>query len=161
VAHHQRRPDQAITDPDEQMAIIRRCKHLTIAMARGGEPYLATVNYGYDEAARAFFFHSSTVGKKIEILRENPLVWGQIMEDLGYCDGRCQHAFRTLQFCGRVLLVEDPAEKRRALSLMIEHLERDPSAVKARFVDDRSVRGVAIGRIDVQLFSAKRGKTDD
>lgn len=32
MTDHQRRPDQAITDPDEQLAIIRGCKPLTMAL---------------------------------------------------------------------------------------------------------------------------------
>lgn len=158
--YHQRRPDQRIDDPAEQLAIIREAEHMTLAMASAGEPYLASVNYGYDEAARAFYFHCSPRGKKAAFLRDNPLVWGQILDDQGYHAGHCQHAFRTVQFRGTVAFLDDPADKRRALYLMIDQLEPDPAAARARFVDDDSVRGVAIGRVAVEAFSAKRGKID-
>ncbi len=156
--YHQRRPKQTLTDPAVIDAIIDRGEHLTMAMARDGEPYLATVNYGYDEDQRCFFFHCSVKGKKADVLRANPRVWGQILEDLGYRDGRCLHDYRTVQFSGSVTFVDDLAEKRRALHLMIDQLESDPGAVKARFVTDKSVRGVGIGRIDVEALTAKAGK---
>jgi uncharacterized protein len=156
--YHQRRPDQVLDDPATIQAIIDRGEHLTLAMARDGEPYLATVNYAYDEAQRCFFFHCARKGKKADFLRANPRVWGQILEDLGYRDGDCLHDFRTVQFSGTATFVEDAEEKRRALVMMIDQLESDPEPAKQRFVTDRSIRRVAIGRIDVERFSAKQGK---
>ncbi len=156
--YHQRRPDQTLDDPEEQLAVIRRGEHLTLAMCGDDEPYLCTVNYAYDEERRAFFFHCAPAGKKVAILRANPRVWGQILEDGGYVDGRCLHAYRTVQFAGRCTFVDDLEERRRALRLMIDQLEPDPEPVKARFVTDKSVRRVAIGRVDVEAFSGKVGK---
>jgi hypothetical protein len=157
-AYHQRRPVQNLEDAGDQLAIIRRNTHLTLAMSRADEPYLCTVNYAYDEAARAFFFHCAPKGKKVAIMRSNPVVWGQILEDLGYRDGHCLHGYRTVQFRGRVTFVDDLEERRRALHLMIDQLESRPEASKARFVTRRSVRSVAIGRVYVERFSAKVGK---
>jgi nitroimidazol reductase NimA-like FMN-containing flavoprotein (pyridoxamine 5'-phosphate oxidase superfamily) len=159
-SYHQRRPAQAIDDPAEQREIIDAGEHLTFAMAVGDEPYLATVNYGYDEAQRCFFFHCHPSGRKARMLRTQPVVWGQILEDLGYIAGRCLHAFRTVQFRGRVSFLDDSAQKREALFLMIEQLEPDPEAAKARFVDDASLAKVAVARIDVEDLTAKRGKAD-
>jgi uncharacterized protein len=156
--YHQRRPKQTLTDPAVIDAILDRGEHLTLAMAADGEPYLATVNYGYDAAQRCFFFHCSVKGKKADILRANPRVWGQILEDLGYRAGDCLHDYRTVQFSGSVTFVDDADEKRRALRLMIDQLEPDPEPVKARFVTDKSVKAVAIVRIDVEAFTAKAGK---
>ena len=156
--YHQRRPVQNLADTQELRAIIRRNQHLTLAMSDGDEPYLCTINYAYDEAARAFFFHCAPKGKKVAILRSNPVVWGQILEDLGYRAGHCLHGYRTVQFRGTVAFVDDLAERRRALHLMIDQLESEPGEAKARFVTRRSVRSVAIGRVDVEHFSAKVGK---
>ncbi len=156
--YHQRRPDQVIDDPEAIQEVIDRGRHLTLAMSLDDEPYLATVNYGYDADQRCFFFHCAKKGKKADILRANPRVWGQVLEDLGYRDGECLHDFRTVQFAGTVTFVEHADLKRAALDLMIDQLESDPEPAKARFVTDRSVRSVAIGRIDVESFSAKAGK---
>ncbi len=158
--YHQRRAAQVIDDPAEQREIIEAGVHLTFAMAVGNEPYLATVNYGYDEVEQCFYFHCNAVGRKARMLREQPVVWGQILDDQGYLPGRCLHAFRTVQFRGKVTFLQDAAEKRRALHLMIDQLEPDPQAAKAAFVDDKSVARVAIGRIAVEGFTAKRGKAD-
>lgn len=156
--YHQRRPDQIVDDEATIQAVIERGEHLTLAMSRDGEPYLSTVNYGYDTDRRCFFFHCAVKGKKADVLRANPVVWGQILEDNGYLPGRCLHAYLTVQFRGTAVFEEDPAAKRDALRLMIDQLEPDPEPVKARFVTDKSVRSVAIVRVDVDSFTAKQGK---
>ncbi len=100
--YHQRRPEQTIEDWAKQLDIIQNGTHLTMAMAVGDEPYLATVNYGFDADANTFYFHCNPKGKKVDFLRQNPVVWGQILDDRGYVDGRCLHGFRTVQFRGTI-----------------------------------------------------------
>ncbi len=156
--YHQRKTDQIIDDEAAIEAVIERGQHMTLAMARDGEPYLSTVNYGYDPDQRRFYFHCALKGKKADFLRANGTVWGQILEDRGYLPGRCLHNYVTVQFRGQATFEEDAAGKRDALHRMIDQLEPDPEPLKKRFVTDKSVRGVAVVRVDVEMFSAKRGK---
>lgn len=153
--YHLRRSEKEITDPAIMWAIIAGQKYMTLALCKDNVPYLATVNYGYAEAEHCLYFHCAGEGKKIAYLRANPLIWGQIVEDNGYRDGKCDHAFRSVQFQGRVVFVEDAAEKRRALTLMIEHLESDPEAVKARLVTAQAIAKVTIGKVIIEAMSGK------
>ena len=153
--YHLRRSEKAITDPAEMWAIIAEQKFVTLALCQDNVPYLATVNYGYDQAASCLYFHCAGEGKKIDYLRANPVVWGQIVEDNGYRDGKCDHAFRSVQLQGRVTFVEDIEEKRRALSLMIDRLESDPEAVKARLVTAKAVEKVMIGQVHIEAMTGK------
>jgi nitroimidazol reductase NimA-like FMN-containing flavoprotein (pyridoxamine 5'-phosphate oxidase superfamily) len=157
--YHLLRAERAITSPDELLEIIAGQKHMTLALCRGGEPYLVTVNYGYDPRERCFYFHCAPQGKKVDYLRANPTVWGQVLDDRGYLAGRCDHAYRTVQFCGRAELVEDIEDKRRALAMMIERLEPDPEPVKRRFLSEKRVRQVGIVRVRVLEMSGKRSSS--
>ncbi|MEJ5309126.1 MAG: pyridoxamine 5'-phosphate oxidase family protein [Anaerolineae bacterium] len=157
--YHLRRSEKAITDPAEMWAIIAEQKVMTLAMCKDNVPYLVTVNYGYDQAAGCLYFHCAAEGKKMDYLQANPAVWGQILEDNGYLDGKCDHAFRSVQFQGRVAFVDDIDEKRRALSLMIDRLESDPAAVKARQVTDKAVAKVTIGKVHIEGMSGKANKS--
>jgi len=159
--YHQRRPEKTIADEQEMVEVIRGQKVMTLAMARDNEPYLVTVNYGFDEARRCFYFHCSLLGKKSDFLRASAVVWGQVLEDGGYMVGQCNHAFRTVQFQGRVEFLEDEAEKRRALSIMIEHLEPDPEPVKERLIKPDSLARVALARVHVEEMTAKRNPAGD
>lgn len=157
ATYHQRRPEKAITERAEMLDIIDGEAVMTLAMCKDNEPYLVTVNYSFDPSCDCFYFHCSRSGKKIDYLRANPVVWGQVVEDIGYMDGECDHAFRSVHFHGRVTFLESAADKRRALNLMVDHLEGDPETVKARFVEPESLNNVMVGRVQVLAMTGKRG----
>lgn len=154
-AYHLRRAEKAITEKSEILEIIHKQSYMTLGLCREGQPYLMTVNYGFDEAEGCFYFHCAGEGKKIDYMKANPKVWGQILEDRGYLDGQCDHAYRSIHFAGRVTFVEEMKAKRHALSLMIEHLESNPEAMKARLLTSEKLTGVTIGRVTVESLSGK------
>jgi len=154
--YHLRRKDKAITDEGVLREIIEGQKFMTLAMCQGDEPYLATLSYGYDADANCFYFHCAQAGRKIDVLTANPVVWGQIIEDGGYLPGQCDHAFRTVQFRGRVTFLEEMEEKRHALTLMIDVLEPDPGPVKERLLVDKRVGPVRVGKVTVELMTGKQ-----
>lgn len=154
--YHLRRSEKAITDPEQLRAIILGQKYMTLALALDNEPYLVTLSYGYDAAAQCFYFHCAAEGRKIDYLRRNPVVWGQVVEDRGYLDGKCSHAFRTVQFRGVASFLEDAGEKRAALELMIDQLEPDPDPVKQKQITDKAVGHVTIGKVMVELMTGKQ-----
>ncbi len=156
--HGMRRKEKEITDPAEMKAVLAAAKYVTVAMCRADEPYLVTLSHGYDEKRNAVYFHCAREGKKIGILAANDRVWGQALLDRGYADGRCDHLFTSVQFHGRVSFVEDAAEKRHALAVMIRQLESDPAKVLGHQVNDASVAKVHIGRIDLDFLSGKRSE---
>ena len=154
--HPLRRKDKEITDEAEVKAILREAKHVTVAMSLGDEPYLATLSHGYDEARNCVYFHCAREGKKVEILRANPRVWGQTLLDDGYQQGSCDHLYRTAQFHGRVTFVEDQAEKEHALGVMIRRLDDDPERIMAEQITPHSTGRILVGRIDIDHLSGKR-----
>lgn len=155
--YHLRRAEKAITDPEELLAVIRGQKFLTLALCQDHEPYLVTMNYAYDQEQRCFYFHCARRGKKVDYLRANPTVWGQVLEDRGYLPGQCDHAYRTVQFRGQAEWIENLEEKRHALMLMIDQLEPDPEPVKRAELTQRKLEGVGILKVRVETMSGKQG----
>ncbi len=153
--YHLRRQEHAITERSTLLEIIAGQKYLTLALCRDDVPYLVTINYGFDPDADCFYMHCAGAGKKLDYWRANPRVWGQVLEDRGYAAGACDHAYRSVQFRGRVAFVEQVEEKQRALSLMIEQLEPDPATVAAHLLKPARIAGVTVVRIDVEAFSGK------
>ncbi|MHC4608417.1 MAG: pyridoxamine 5'-phosphate oxidase family protein [Planctomycetota bacterium] len=152
--YHMRRKEKEITDRKEILGIIAKQKYLTLAMCRDNRPYCVTLNYGFDGEENCFLFHCAAQGKKVDFLKENPAVWCQIVEDRGYLQGECEHAYRSVHFRGTAEFVESIEEKKRALFLMIDQLEADPAAVKSKF-EDKHFAKVAVGRIRVEEMSGK------
>jgi len=143
---------------DEMVAILESSKYITIAMCLDNEPYLATLSHGYDRERNCLYFHCAKQGKKIDILKKHNTVWGQAILDKGYVQGSCDHLYATTQFMGRVTFVEDMQEKRHALEVMIKALEDDPQKVMAVQLTEKSIKGVQIGRIDIDHMSGKKSE---
>ena len=156
MAHMMRRSDKEISERDEIKAILKEANHVTIAMSIDNEPYLATLSHGYDSTRNCVYFHCAQEGKKVEILKLNPLVWGQALIDNGYQQGSCDHLYRTAQFRGKVTFVEDQAEKIHALEVLIRHLDENPEEVIARQITPQSTGRILVGRIDIDYLSGKK-----
>ena len=156
--HGLRRKEQEIRDTAELKTILAKTQYVTMAMCRGNEPYLVTLSHGYDEKQNAIYFHCAFAGKKIDFLKANNRVWGQAIVDRGYVPGQCDHLFSSVQFSGRVSFLTDMTEKRRALAVMINQLEREPEKVLAAKVTDATVAKTCIGRIDLDFLSGKRSE---
>ena len=153
-----RRKEKAITDLKEMEEILTKSKYITIAMSKENEPYLATLSHGYDAEEKCIYFHCAKEGKKIEILKENNIVWGQALIDKGYAVGKCDHLYATTQFKGKVSFIEDIEEKRTALITMIHQLEENPKEVIKKQINEKSLLRVNIGRIEIEFMSGKEAK---
>ncbi len=154
--HKMRRNDKIIAAEAEVKTILREAKHITIAMSLNDEPYLVTLSHGYDEEHNCIYFHCAHEGKKIDILRTNPRVWGQALIDGGYVQGSCDHLYRSAQFHGRVTFVDDQGEKEQALRIMIRHLDENPEKIIVEQITPHSTGRILIGRIDIDYMSGKK-----
>ncbi len=153
-----RRKEKEIEDQNEITKILKDAQYITVAMCEENEPYLATLSHGYDADRNCIYFHCAHEGKKIDILAENNLVWGQALMDLGYVQGACDHLFATAQFRGRVTFITDMEEKEHALRVMIHCLEDEPEKVISEQITQKSLKRVNIGRIDIDHMSGKKAK---
>jgi nitroimidazol reductase NimA-like FMN-containing flavoprotein (pyridoxamine 5'-phosphate oxidase superfamily) len=154
--HPLRRRDKEITDEAEVKKILHEAKHVTIAMSLDDEPYLATLSHGYDGDRNCIYFHCAREGKKVEILKANPRVWGQALVDNGYQQGSCDHLYRTAQFRGRVTFVDDQGEKVNALYIMTRHLDEHPEKIMREQITPHSTDRILIGRMDIDYMSGKK-----
>lgn len=153
-----RRKEKEISDKNEMLAILENAKYITIAMCVDNEPYLVTLSHGYDRERNCIYFHCAREGKKIDILKEQNKVWGQALMDKGYVQGSCDHLYATTQFMGRVTFVENSDEKKHALEVMINVLEDDPQKVPDTQLTEKSIKGVQIGRINIEYMSGKKSE---
>lgn len=157
--YHPRRHDKEITDKGEMTRLLVEGKYAVIAMARGGTPYLVTLNYGYDKTANCLYFHCATKGEKLDFLAANSSVCATIIEDGGYLPGQCEHAYASLVLRGDLVAVAGLEEKKHGLAVLLDHLERDPEPILRRNIsDDGSYDKVAILRLDIASIAGKKYK---
>jgi len=156
--YHLRRTEKVMDDQGEIEQVLASVRIMTVACCLENEPYLFTVDFAWDQQAHELWFHCATEGRKMKILQANPRVCVTVVEDRGYLDGECDHAYRSLVLEGKAHLVRDLSEKRRALELLSRKHERQPEAVLARLASkDEEVQKVAIVRVSVDSISGKQG----
>ena len=154
--YHPRRMDKDMPAPAEQLAVLQAQSVMTLALCRGDQPYLVSLDYVYAAEENCLYAHCATTGKKLDILRTNPRVWGQVVEDRGAVAGRCTHSYRCVMFDAKVEIVTDRAEKLRALERLIEKYEPDPAAMKERMLSRAQIDKVEVLCVRVTAFSGKQ-----
>ncbi|MBO3803034.1 MAG: pyridoxamine 5'-phosphate oxidase family protein [Candidatus Brockarchaeota archaeon] len=157
MPYHVRRKDKEITDARVLRKILKATKYVTIAMSKDNVPYLVSLSHGYDEGRNCLYFHCAPVGKKLDYIRSNNVVWGQALLDHGYAEGECDHLYASVHFKGTVSFVENPEEKRMAIECMMKQLDRKPGELIAG-IDAERLKGTTIGRIDIEYMSGKKSK---
>jgi nitroimidazol reductase NimA-like FMN-containing flavoprotein (pyridoxamine 5'-phosphate oxidase superfamily) len=157
--YHMKRKEQEIADRDTLVDVLKRGKYAIIAMCRQGEPYIVTLNHGYDEKRNALYFHCALEGLKIDFIRDNPEVCATVIEDRGYRMGECEQAYRSVVLWGKMYVVDDLQEKKHGIDVLLKHLEDEPDQVRERSLkSDEAYQKVGILRLDVTEMSGKQGE---
>jgi nitroimidazol reductase NimA-like FMN-containing flavoprotein (pyridoxamine 5'-phosphate oxidase superfamily) len=156
--YHMLRSEKEITDPAMIERILKAGRYASIALCDGEDPYVITLSYGYAPAEKALFFHTAKKGRKLDIIAKNPRACATVIEDRGYIQGKCNHAYSSVIVHGSIRSVTDEAEKIRALGIMIDHLESDPAPVKERLLAKRKrIEEAEILRLDIEEVHGRSG----
>ena len=122
-----RRSDREIREAERIDAIISSCHCCRLGFCDGKDAYIVPLNFGFcsEGGKRAFYFHSAKEGRKIELIARNGHAGFEL--DTGYAlktgETACSHSarFQSVIGSGTVSFVEEAAEKKTALRLLMEH----------------------------------------
>lgn len=157
MTYHMRREDKEITDKATLQKILKKTQYVTLAMSRGNEPYLVSLSHGYDENRNCLYFHCASEGKKLDFLKANPNVWGQVVLDFGYVQGECDYRYASVHFKGKVRFISDLEEKVQAVKIMTEQLDKNPEQRMER-LNREKLKTITVGRIDIDVMTGKKSK---
>ena len=141
---------------DESFAleVLDETLFVNISMYDGNEPYIVPISHV--RKGNCIYFHCAKVGRKIDILKENPRVCVSAVSQ------NITTLFKSAIFYGNAIFVTDEAEKMEALRILCEkylpdYMEHFDSAI------NKSLAITQIIRIDFESFSAKekRGKVGE
>ncbi len=76
------------------------------------------------------------------------------MLDYGVTD-ECDYAYTSVQFKGRVSLIEDLSEKRHAMEVMVQQLSEKPETKLASIKLEKLAK-TTMGRIDISCMTGKK-----
>jgi len=150
------RREREVTDINAILEILDKSKVVHIAMIDGDEPYLVPMNYGYtmEDGKLTLYVHGATAGRKIDVLRANPKVFVEMDCDIMPFEGKvaCQYGttYSSVMGTGTAVIVEDPQEKMKALSILMK-----TQTGKDFEFNERLVSIVGVIRIDVAEYTAK------
>jgi nitroimidazol reductase NimA-like FMN-containing flavoprotein (pyridoxamine 5'-phosphate oxidase superfamily) len=154
-----RRADREITDTDDKLEIIGRCKVCRLGMADGDEPYIVPLSFGYEyaEGTLSLYFHSAREGRKIDILRKNRRVCFEMDGEYRLIEGdtACEYGFsyESVTGVGLAEFIEDREEKVRALNLLMRHQTGEDRGFS---YEEAQLDRVAVYRLRVESFTGKR-----
>jgi hypothetical protein len=108
-----RKQEKEIRDTTIIHDILRKAPVCRLGLSRNNRPYVVPMNYCFDGGS--FYFHSASVGEKIEHLKENNAVCievdipGQIVSAEKPCS--IGFSYRSVIAFGTASFVDDPREK--------------------------------------------------
>jgi nitroimidazol reductase NimA-like FMN-containing flavoprotein (pyridoxamine 5'-phosphate oxidase superfamily) len=116
-----RKANQEIKDKSVLEEILKHSKICRLGMIDNGLPYVLPFNFGYHK--NCIYIHSAPEGKKIDILKKNPLVCfeveqqADIVEDGIAC--KWSTLYRSVVGYGNVQLVTEFEDKKRGLEIIM------------------------------------------
>jgi nitroimidazol reductase NimA-like FMN-containing flavoprotein (pyridoxamine 5'-phosphate oxidase superfamily) len=157
-----RRSDREITDIEEKLGIIRRCKVLRLGLAEQNQPYIVPMNFGFDykSGLLTLYLHGATEGKKVDILNRNRQVCFEVDGEhsliTGKNPGDYSFAYESIIGFGIGEILEKDDEKIHGLNALMKHQTGED---REYTYPEEQLRGVNVFRIRVSSFTGKRHLT--
>jgi nitroimidazol reductase NimA-like FMN-containing flavoprotein (pyridoxamine 5'-phosphate oxidase superfamily) len=147
--------NRTLTFKPELEDIIRKCQFCNLSMVdEENKPYVIPMNFGYENDL--VFLHGSRIGRKNDILRNNPYVCLSFSTDheLRYVNEEvaCSWSmkYRSVLVFGRVEFVEDPKEKVNGLNIIMANYSRREFSY-----NDPAVREVQVYKVVVEKMEGR------
>ncbi|MCL1906117.1 MAG: pyridoxamine 5'-phosphate oxidase family protein [Clostridiales bacterium] len=157
-----RRKDREITDKEGLLAILQDCAVCRLGLSVENRPYVVPLNFGYswkEHEPLRLFFHSAPKGTKLDMLSKNDLACFEM--DCGHQllgqGSACGYSFAYASIIGwgRVTLLTETEEKRRALSKIMER-QAGPGSYT---FGEKELAQVAVLCLTAQEITGKKNPT--
>jgi len=154
-----RRKDREITDIDEKIKIIQKCKVCRIGLSEDNMPYILPLNYGYtfENDVLTLFFHGALEGKKLDIIKKNNNACFEIDCDSKLIEGEqaCDYsyAYKSIIGFGKIIIMENSDEKIRGLNLLMKHQTEED--ITYEFTKEQ-INNVCVFKMIVESFTGKQ-----
>jgi len=148
-----RRSEKEIIDPEIIKSVFENADICRIGLIDGDMAYIVPMNFGYEN--KHLYFHSAGEGKKINILKSNPMVSFEIDVDHKIIESgpACSWSasYISLMGHGEVEFIYDQKEKKRGLNLIMKKYSGKDDWT---FPDD-TIAGTLVFRISFEYITCK------
>ena len=142
---------------NEILRILDACMVLHLGLCDEDWPYVVPLNYGYtfEEGKLTLYMHGATTGYKYDLIRKNPKISFEMDCEVTPFEGKTACQYGTTYSCvmgrGTAKIIEDAAEKERALSVFMK-----TQTGKEFEFNEKLVSIVNVIKVEVTEFSAKK-----
>jgi nitroimidazol reductase NimA-like FMN-containing flavoprotein (pyridoxamine 5'-phosphate oxidase superfamily) len=154
---HMRRAEKEITNRREIDSILSKATVCRIGFIDHETPYIVPLNFGYDN--NNLYFHSAQNGKKIELLKRNPLVCFEVECDLEIIDTGipCKWSmnYASVIGYGTPSFITDIKQKQNALNIIIDHYSPGSSYI----FPEKNLKEVTVIKIEINQMTGKKSQS--
>ena len=149
-----RRREKQITRTADIEEILQQGQVCRLGFADRNVPYIVPMNYGYQDSA--LYFHSAPEGRKIDLIRANPLVCFEVDElvKMNKAANACDWgaSFKSVIGTGTARILDTPEEKKAGLDIiMAQYSDRS-----FNYPDGKLVK-TAVIKVTIEEMTGKQG----
>ncbi len=149
-----RRDEKEITNRREIDSILSKAIVCRIGIIDHETPYIVPMNFGYKDDI--LYLHSAQDGKKIELLKRNPMVCFEVECDLEIINTGipCKWSmnYTSVIGYGKANFITDIEQKRKALYIIIDHYSPGSSYI----FPEKNLKEVTVIKIEISEMTAKK-----
>ena len=145
-----RKQDRECLDPAFFDEVFSTADDLCLAMHDGDFPYVLPLNFV--RQGNCIYIHCALEGHKLVCIRRNPNVAFTLAADVRIHQEKSTTYYKSVCGTGRAVLVEDPAEKGRALDALAQRY----AALCPIPTPDAALARTGVVRIDIVDMVGKR-----
>jgi nitroimidazol reductase NimA-like FMN-containing flavoprotein (pyridoxamine 5'-phosphate oxidase superfamily) len=141
-----RRKDKEISEESAIKTIIEKANVCRLGMVDGNKPYIVPLCFGYRD--NVLYFHGSSKGKRIDIIRKNPDVCFEFdiitepVESENACDWSMK--YQSVIGFGKAVFIESLDKKRRAMNVIMAQYSKQKFQFPEKMLNITSVIKVEI-----------------
>jgi nitroimidazol reductase NimA-like FMN-containing flavoprotein (pyridoxamine 5'-phosphate oxidase superfamily) len=151
-----READRAVYDREAAYRILDEGFLCHVGFVADGQPFVIPTSYGRNGAN--LYIHGSAASRMLRQLKDGvPVcITVTLLDGLVLARSIFNHSmnYRSVVILGKATLVDDPAEKIKALRLLSEHIIPGRWA-DSRQPNERELKATSILRVPIEEFSAK------
>lgn len=144
-----RRNDRERTDKAFMDQVLAEAEELWVGFNTGGAPYVLPLNFAHVD--NCLYMHCAVEGRKLDLIRQDPRVGFTTAAGVEIIREKFTTRYRSVCGTGRAVILEDAAEKQKALDAISERYQ----ALCPRPAPEKMLARTLAIRIDIEELTGK------
>lgn len=149
-----RRANRAISDEAGRQLLAQSRRGVLAVNSDDGYPFAIPLNYYYDEAQNAIYFHGAKTGQKVDALRKSDKVCFTVYGNEHVEPGDWAPYVQSTVVFGRCHLIEDAARTEAHVRELAKKYYPNDEEIEAEIA--KSIRGVQLYEITIEHLTGKQ-----